>query len=91
MPHATGRQAKPPAPPDDDKTWVMFSNIEHLGDASAQEVAFSLARNTAASEHEFGVIIQTTPSVQPETFRVMSALGHEAGATQVSLYVPRLK
>lgn len=74
-----------------DKTVILFANTEHILSADVQEVARSVAPDIAAHGRSLGVLIQTAPSVQPETFRVVRALGREAAATDVSLYVRRLK
>jgi hypothetical protein len=74
-----------------DKTVIMFADAEHLLSADIQEIARSVAGDIATPGDSFGVLIQTAPSVQPETFRVVSAIGRKATATHVSLYVRNLK
>jgi hypothetical protein len=91
MPGSNEPKTKPGPPSKGDKTFVMFTDTEHILSGIAQEAAFSLARDIAVDDRSLGVLIQTAPSVQLETFKVVSALGREAGATEVSLYVRHLK
>jgi hypothetical protein len=74
-----------------DKTVILLADTEDSLSTDVQEAALSVAGGIAAHDRSLGVLIETAPSVQPETFRVVSALGREAAATELSLYVRKLK
>ncbi len=89
MPLPKGPRTRPTAPRKGDKISIMFADPEHILYGEAHETAFSIARGVAVRNQALGVIIQTAPVLEPETFRVVTALGHAARVSEVSLYVGR--
>lgn len=70
---------------------VSFQHVEHMLEAHVQEIALARAEAVAVQPRGLGVVIQTASFLSPEAISVVTALGRQAQATEVPLYVPRLR